>query len=332
MSQILFSIIIPVRHTTKYLRQTLKFIKKQTLPQYEVLVIDDKLSTKYSKNPNHTGPAFKRNLGAKLAQGQYLAFLDDDSYPDKNWLKNTLTLFQADKDIAAICGPCLTPPDDNRYQQASGLVWSSFFGSGGAGCYRNSIHKSRFVDDFPSVNLIVKKNIFLKAGSFDHNYWPGEDTVLCLKITKELNKKILYHPTIQVFHHRRPVIWPHLQQLKRYAIQRGYFVKVFPQTSFRLGYFLPSFFFLYIILLPFLLFFHHFLPLIPLYLYTSILVLTFINFIIKGHHAITSLLASATIPITHLYYGMLFLFGLSKKNNLFVPHQINIKTGEYVGG
>jgi len=317
-----FSVIIPVRQQNAYLIKTLLELKRQSYKSFEVLVITDKISG--SANPSE-----KRNLGAKKARGQYLVFFDDDSYPSKNFFKNALKIIKKHPNFSGICGPCLTPSKDNIFQKASGLVWSSWLGSGGAGTYRNSIQLPRFVDDYPSVNLIIKKIDFFDAGKFDPSFWPGEDTVLCLNLTKKLNKKIYYHPSLVVYHHRRSVIIPHLQQITRYAIQRGFFVKKFPQTSFKIGYFIPSLFFIYLILL---LFFNNFFLKIPLYLYLSILIFTFIKFISNKNKLITSLLAAITIPITHVYYGILFLHGLSKKKVKFKPHEFNQKTGKYIGG
>jgi len=314
-----FSIIIPLRVENDYLRETLYHLKKQTFKNFETLVITDKIS----KTSN---PAFKRNLGAKMAKGKYLAFLDDDSYPDKNWMKNAKKQLEKNGNIAAVCGPCLTPPKDNIYQQASGLVWGSFLGSGGAGTYRNQIAKARFVDDFPSVNLIVKKKDFDKIKGFDTHHWPGEDTILCLNLIKKLNKKIYYHPSIKVFHHRREVIKKHLHQITRYALHRGLFARIYPQNSRKIGYFGPSIFFIYIITLPITKLF------LPVYLYLFLLLLTLINFLIKKNSLYLSILAVITIPITHLYYGILFIKGFFSKNLAFKPHHVNKKTGSYIGG
>lgn len=326
MKSPLFSIIIPVRQTNTYLKETLKNLKIQTLKNFEVIIITDKIST----SPN---PSEKRNLGASKAKGKYLVFFDDDSYPSKNYFKNLSRLTKKYPNYSAFCGPCLTPPKDNIYQKASGLFWESWFGSGGAGIYRNSKQPPKFVDDYPSVNLIIKKADFIKAGKFNLNYWPGEDTVLCLNLTKKLNQKIYYHPTLIVYHHRRSVLIKHLQQITRYAIQRGFFAKKFPQTSFRIGYFLPSFFVLYLFLLTINYFtFNYNMLYIPLYCYLSILTLTFLYFIFKSKNLYLSFLSAITVPITHIYYGILFLHGLSKKEVKFKAHQVNKKTGQYIGG
>jgi glycosyltransferase involved in cell wall biosynthesis len=314
----LFSIIIPVRSETDYLKETLLELKKQSFKSFEVLVITDKISGPVS-------PAIKRNLGAKKAKGQYLAFLDDDSYPSKDWLKHARKLFS--QDIAALCGPCLTPPADNIFQKASGLVWSSYLGSGGAGTYRNSIKSKRFVDDFPSVNLIVKKTDFDKVKGFDTHHWPGEDTILCSNLVYKLHQKILYHPKIIVFHHRRNVIIPHLQQITRYALHRGNFARIYPKTSFRLGYLLPSIFSLYLISL---IFFHPLYYLFPLFLYIFLLLLTFTTYLLNYSSIYLSALATITIPATHLYYGILFIIGFFSKKLDFIPHQSNEQG--YIGG
>lgn len=317
-----FSIIIPVRTITPYLKETIAALKHQTYKNFELIIVDDKMSGVVS-------PAIKRNLGAKKSKGKYLAFIDDDSYPDKRWLKNIYHQSKLHPSYAAFCGPCLTPPKDNLYQQASGLVWSSFLGSGGAGVYRNTVSKPRKVDDFPSVNLIVKKTDFNLVKGFNTHHWPGEDTILCLDLTKKLDKVIYYHPTIRVYHHRRQVIIPHLQQITRYALHRGNFARIYPQTSLRLGYLIPSFFAIYCLSMPFLLRLS-ILFYLPLFLYLVLLLLTFIQFIIQKNKVITSVMAIATIPLTHIYYGLLFIWGFFTVELLFKPHRLN--KDRYLGG
>ena len=320
-TKIVFSVIIPVRVETDYLKETLLHLSQQTLKNFEILVITDKIS-------QSANPAQKRNLGAKMANGKYLAFLDDDSYPDKDWLNHANIQFKKNKDLAAVCGPCLTPPSDNIYQQASGLVWSSFLGSGGAGSYRNNISPARFVDDYPSVNLIVRKNDFDTVKGFDTCHWPGEDTILCLNLVYKLKKQIYYHPSIIVYHHRRPVISAHLKQITRYALHRGNFARIFPKTSLTFGYIIPSIFVIYLICLPILILFNTMFVL-PIITYLLLIIITFCLFIQKNGIA-TSLLAAIAIICTHVYYGFLFIIGFFTPNLDFVPHQI--KNNKYIGG
>jgi len=315
----IFSIIIPIRVENTYLKETLHKLNKQICKSFEILVITDKIS----KSPN---PALKRNIGAQMAKGKYLVFLDDDSYPNKHYFSNLKNLVASHPKYCGFCGPALTPKQDSIYQKASGLVLSSFLGSGGAGTYRNAIFPKRLVDDYPTVNLIIKKSDFNQVGGFDINYWPGEDTILCLALTHQLNKKILYHPQVVVYHHRRPIFIPHLKQISRYALHRGHFAKIFPQTSLRLGYLIPSLFTIYLLSLPIFLFFY------PFYIYTFLLLITLFVLLLRRNSFLLSILTVLTIPLTHITYGLFFIEGFLIKKLIFSPHKVNKQTGHYVGG
>lgn len=241
----LVSIIIPLRNPNKHFEECIKHCLQLNYPDYEILILPD-LSVEIS-NPKITviptgsvGPAQKRDLAISVTKGEILAFLDDDAFPPKEWLKNAVRYFE-DAEIAAVGGPAVTPQSDDLMQKASGLVYSSFICSGQY-AYRYIPQKKREVDDYPSCNFLVRKSIIEKLGGFDTKFWPGEDTKLCLEITNNLGKKIIYAPDVLVYHHRRPLFVPHLKQIWSYAVHRGYFAKKFPETSLRLTYFLPSIF------------------------------------------------------------------------------------------
>jgi len=338
------SVIIPVRTVTPYLKETVYHLYNQSYKNFEIVVLTDekeKLRGVKIIPSGEPGPAFKRNLGAKKAKGEILAFLDDDSYPSKDWLKNALEIFcntkhetRNTRTIAAICGPTLTPPNDNIYQKASGWVWASWLGAGGAGVYRNRRMPRREVDDFPSVNLLVRKKDFEKVGGFDVSHWPGEDTKLCLDLVK-LGKEIIYDPKVLVFHHRRAVFLLHLKQISRYALRRGFFAKKFPQTSLRFGYLVPSLFAyglifggLFSIVFPFFR---------PLYyiLYTTYSILLLVSGLevsIKERNLYLAFLVMVAIFLTHLTYGLLFPIGYFRKELGVIPHKVDKRKKVYVGG
>ncbi len=185
-------------------------------------------------------PGKKRDIAVKYAKGEILAYIDDDVFPDKTWLREAVKNF-ADPEVAAVGGPAVTPLQDSFLQKASGRIYESIAVSGNFR-YRYVPGKRQYVDDYPSCNFLVRKSVMEETGGFDTNFWPGEDTKLCLDITRKLGKKIVYDPRALVYHHRRPVFLGHLKQIASYALHRGYFVKRYPETSLKVSYFIPTLF------------------------------------------------------------------------------------------
>ena len=237
------SIIIAAKDFNHYAQEAIERCRNLNYPDFEIIFLPDPpCQIPYEEvKVVPTGPVVpskKRDLGVAASSGQIIAFLDDDAYPVRDWLMNAARYFN-DPDIAAIGGPAATPEEDSTMQKASGAIYASLMMGGNQG-YRYIPKTYREVDDYPTCNLIVKKSDFEKVGGFNTNFWPGEDTFLCLKLTRELKRKIVYDPDVLVYHHRRPLFLPHLRQIKSYGLHRGYFVKRFPKTSLRISYFLPT--------------------------------------------------------------------------------------------
>lgn len=311
-------IIVDYRADHPYLKESLQAIKAQTYSNYEIILVSDyKTKLKFPKLKHKTlgkklGPALKRDLGAKLARGEILAFLDDDAFPAKDWLKNLIPDF-TDPKVAAVGGPGITPPKVSWQEAASGWVSASPLGAGPYG-YRFLPQLRQEIDDFPSMNLSVRKTDFLKVGGYDSHYYPGEDTKLCLDLTHKLKKKIIYEPRATVFHHRRPLWLPHLKQNGNFGLHRGYFARILPQTSLRLSYLLPS---LMVIGLIFLLS-------TKIYPYQSLLFkygwyffYLYLGALLANAFWITSnskslfqgLISVPAVFLTHFWYGLRFLQG-----------------------
>jgi len=327
----LVSVIIPVKKINDYLRkETVPSLLKQTYDNFEIIILPDKpskekfLKTKTIPTWPKLGPADKKDLGAKKAKGKIIAFIDDDAYPSKDWLKNAVKHFQDEK-IAAVCGPGVTPENDSLLSKVSGWMWSSSLGAGGAGTYRCWPGKKREVDDYPTFNLIVRKSDFEKVGGFDSMFWPGEDTKLCHDLVYKLGKKIIYDPKILVYHHRRDIFRAHLKQIGRYGLHRGFFVRILPKTSKRIGYFIPPMFTLGVLFGPILYLILKLVGwlsmaqiLISLYsltigFYFFLLILTGFWVLVKSKNLLIALLVMPTIFISHLFYGLMFLKGITKR-------------------
>jgi len=242
-----YSIIIPVKSINDYVRETVPYIQALRGPEWELFVIpnnieenewleDDRISL---LNSGRVGPADKRDLGAEKSSGDILVFLDDDSYPNLNILEIADSYF-ANPEIIALGGPGVTPKNDTFWQKVSSAVFLSQF-TGGAPERYVSVGQAREMDDWPSVNLMVRRDIFLSVSGFDCKYWPGEDTRLCLKL-KNTGKKLMYVPEMVVWHHRRSGMLLHLKQVGAYGLHRGFFARNYPETSLKIKYFAPTLF------------------------------------------------------------------------------------------
>ena len=244
----LVSVVIACPAPSPYLTEALNALAAQTYPHFEVIVLPDAPAElpgyPFTLRIIPTGkvrPAEKRNLGIAQAKGEIVAFLDDDAYPVPNWLKQAVKYFTL-PDVGGVGGPGVTPPGDPFPAQAGGRVYENILVSGNYR-YRYAGDRVRAsVDDFPSCNLFVRTDLLRAIKGYRTDFWPGEDTILCLDITQTAKKRIVYDPWVQVFHHRRALFGAHLRQIGRYALHRGHFAKRFPQTSLKLSYLIPTLF------------------------------------------------------------------------------------------
>jgi GT2 family glycosyltransferase len=280
-------------------------IEKSEWPEDERIIVMES---------GRVGPADKRDLSAQKASGNILVFLDDDSYPEPDILEVANEYFK-DSSVIAVGGPGITPKSNGFWQRVSGAVFLSTF-TGGAPERYVPVGKSREMDDWPSVNLMVRKDIFLSVGGFDCRYWPGEDTRLCLKL-KETGKKLIYAPDMIVYHHRRSGLKQHLKQVGAYGYHRGFFAKKYPKTSFRIKYFIPSSF----ALLVFTTVFIYWVPNLFIYLIPAWIAYIFIITIgiietLKFENFFVALPLFLYVPLTHFYYGIQFFRGFIKQDNL----------------
>jgi GT2 family glycosyltransferase len=314
------SIIIPFQKVTAYLHETLQHIAALEGQSFEVILLPDQKLNSSEINTYHfetqilpTGavsPAIKRDIGAKHSNGEFLAFIDDDAYPSADWLSKVIDLFDDDT-VTAVGGPQITPDSNSFWQQVSGAIFLSCLNGRVVWRYWPAT-KGFDVDDWPSVNLVVRKKDFFSVGGFDSAYWPGEDTKLCHDlIGARKNNRIVYEPAARVFHHRRAGIGKHLKQIGNYGLHRGFFAKKFPKTSFKPVYFAPSCFFTFALF-----------GWLSLYSY-PLSNLFYVGWILYGlaiiastwsiYHKIKKIsVATATIPfmiVTHFWYGARFLQG-----------------------
>jgi cellulose synthase/poly-beta-1,6-N-acetylglucosamine synthase-like glycosyltransferase len=332
-----FSVIIPARGISDFLKESFIHLQNLEYNDYEVIIVTDEevkdtpelsdkfifLSSNGSGNPN-----VKRNLAAQKATGDVLVFMDDDAYPRSDWLTEAAKLFE-DSSLYALGGPAVTPKDAKFLEQMSGKVLESWMASGGT-TYRHIPSTERDIDDYPTVNLFVRHEAFDRVGGFSLEFWPGEDTKLCLDLIKAYGRKFKYSPKPVVYHHRRNLFASHLKQISRYGRHRGQFARIFPENSRILSYFMPSLFILGLIRGPFAA------VLLPILkpIYYSIVGLYILLLLLEARaqkNIESGVYVALGIFLTHLIYGTNFIVGFIKRPKLKLK-AVDTKTGNYAEG
>lgn len=247
----------------------------------------------------------KRDIGWKNAKGEYCAYIDDDAYPDKNWLKNAIRIFSSDNTIGALGGPNLTAPDDSYWAKIGGYILESYVTSGELQ-YRYIPLRQNKTAELQGVNMIIPKFLLKKLGGFRNKLYSGDDSKICSDI-RSLGYKIVSDPRVIVYHHRRLFPRQHLQQVSSMGKHRGFFVKKYPDTLTPI-YFVPliltfgliigglTSFFVPSIRVPFLLIF--------LFFYG----LGYFSSVRAGY--LSAAVVSLGIILTHMTYGLSFLIGM----------------------
>lgn len=317
-----YSFIIPVKEINDYIRESVPKILEIKRGDYEIIIYPDEATNDIWPRTRQiatgrVGPATKRSLAVKDAAGGILVFVDDDAYPEINFLE-ILDIDFRDETIKAVGGPAVTPITDDFWQKVSGAAFLSSL-SGGAPERYVPCGGKRNINDWPSVNFSLRKSVFSELGGFNGEFWPGEDTKLCLDLIKKYPAGIIYDPALIAYHHRRPGLFKHLKQVGGYGLHRGFFARKYPETSYKLKYFIPSAFLLFISIGGVSSIFNKTvfeLYLIGLGIY--ILALSKAIFDIRRYekNIFIALNAVYYIFLTHLVYGFNFLKGLFFIRNL----------------
>ena len=172
-----FSIIIPTLNEEQYLPLLLSDIGNQATKDYEVIVVDaqsqdstkEKALTYNSKFPiqcvtsSKKNVSYQRNLGAKMAQGEYYIFIDADVRLPKDFLTQIKIAIR--KKNVGIFLPTMLPDDSSQKTR----VLISFVNT------LIQLSQTYGKPLAPGGNFIVRKDIFEKVGGFSEEVFISED-------------------------------------------------------------------------------------------------------------------------------------------------------------
>jgi len=183
------SVVIPAYNTAKYICETLESVFGQTYQDFEVIVINDGSPDTdafetviepyldhivYLKQENR-GPAAARNLGIRMARGEYIAFLDSDD----SWLPEYLACQM--KMFDETPSPDVVSTDTRLFgdsPDAGKSFWELYPPRG------EVTLKALLTRDCAIVTscTVARRPVLLNAGLFDENFYRAEDFDLWLRL------------------------------------------------------------------------------------------------------------------------------------------------------
>jgi glycosyltransferase involved in cell wall biosynthesis len=200
------SVVVPTCNRPALLERCLAALEAQDFDPsaFEVIVADDAASpeteqqvrtsaarascrVRYLPISRTHGPAAARNAGWRLAEGEIVAFTDDDCLPDPSWLSTGVAAFESG--VAAVSGRVIVPipdPPTDYERDAAGLERS----------------------EFVTANCFCRLEVLDAVGGFDERFLSAwrEDSDLHFKIIAT-GGRIARAPDAVVVHPVRPAPW-----------------------------------------------------------------------------------------------------------------------------
>lgn len=190
------SVIIPAYNEERMVSQCLASLRRVSYPKqkFEIIVVDNGSSDKTREIAGSFGAIVLtdetatvsglRNLGAKTARGELLAFVDADCVVSSEWLSRGASYFSMSDLVAWGAPPA--PPDDGTWVQSAWYL------------VRKKKPGIEVVEWLESMNLFVRKPHFGKVWGFNEKLVTAEDVDLCYRLSQF--GKIISDPRIEVVH------------------------------------------------------------------------------------------------------------------------------------
>ena len=239
------SVVVPTMlRRPELLAGALKALCALDYPDYEVVLVDNRPDARRDErdwralpvDPRirfvaqpRPGASAARNAGIRVAQGEFVAFTDDDVEVDPGWLRAIADRFAAEPDADCVTGAVLPKELDTPAQ-----VWFEEHGAGSAREYRRASYRrhGRFrvrdriggTTDWlyklgpygTGANMAFRAGTLATLGGFDTALGPGtptqagEDIELFVRLLST-GHRLAVEPTAYVHHtHRRT--YPELRE------------------------------------------------------------------------------------------------------------------------
>lgn len=264
-------------------------------------------------------PSVQRNAALKTAAGEIIYFLDDDSLPAVENLRQAIPRF-ADASVKMVGGPNLCPPDAPSLEKAFALTMGSWLAFGPSRARYRSLGQVRSTSEKELIlcNLLARRDALLELGGFNEALYPNEENALMDELQKR-GGKLIYDPALIV--HRRPrrTLRAFGKMLLNYGRGRAEQFRSHPTPGSALN-FVPPLFCVFLVAAPFL----GKLAAIPALAYLAVvLAQAFVT--VWPNQATLLPHVTLLIILVHVLYGLGFWRGLFTKLRRATPTSAEVK-------
>lgn len=206
----MISVIVPVYNGGSDFARCLAALQSSTIPPHEVIVVDDGSTDDSAEQARacgyrvlttpqpRSGPAKARNIGAHVASGQVLFFIDADVCVQPDSVGRVQAAFESDPELDALIGSYDDDPAHRDFLSQYKNLMHAF------------VHQSarEQASTFWSGCGAIRRSVFLQHSGFDESYArPAiEDIELGFRMARA-NHKMILDKDLRVKHLKRWTFW-----------------------------------------------------------------------------------------------------------------------------
>lgn len=229
MSTPLFSIIVPVYKTEKYIHQCVESILNQSFTDFEAILVDDgspdscpKICDEYAQrdprikvvHKENGGSVSARRAGLAVSNGAYIAHVDSDDYIDRDLLKNAVAAIEEHSADAFLFGYIKFSPEEQT--ECRHGIPAAVYQDDSLNVFRQNLilGSDSGVSVFGTLcTMIIKRNVFIpSAQAVPEDIYRGEDQAAVFPALLQCEKIVVsdqcaYHyrttpgSVMETFHH-----------------------------------------------------------------------------------------------------------------------------------
>lgn len=215
----LISIIIVNWNEKKYLEKCLQSLYKQVYRKFEIIVVDNASSDqsvayikenfpsiKIIRNRVNLGFAEANNIGYKEAKGKYILFLNNDTYVEKDFLNELVSVLEQDIKIGGAQSKILVMEKRDTLDSVGSFFTSTGFLYHYGALKKNSKKYDKQINIFSAKGacMIFKREVLeevqVNGELFDGRYFAYfEETDMCHRVWLA-GYKIVFVPSSIIYH------------------------------------------------------------------------------------------------------------------------------------